>query len=86
MNQIVESLGYPAGFADYYLHHYLAFSAQFCPNPCIAQPTWNHLWFVVYLWVYTMALAGVLCVWPTAADWIGQRLAVQLIGEKRLRM
>ena len=78
--QIVEALGYPQGFADYYLHHYLAFSAQFCPNPCIAQPTWNHLWFVVYLWVYTMALAGVLVLWPAAADWIGERLAAALAG------
>ncbi|MBR0687227.1 acyltransferase family protein [Bradyrhizobium manausense] len=78
--QIVESLGYPAGFADYYLHHYLAFSAQFCPNPCIVQPTWNHLWFVVYLWVYTMALAGVLSLWPTAADRIGDKLAAALTG------
>jgi hypothetical protein len=78
--QIVESLGYPAGFADYYLHHYLAFGAQFCPNPCIVQPTWNHLWFVLYLWSYTMALAGVLCVWPAAADWMGERLATVLAG------
>jgi len=50
-DQIVESLGYPAGFADFYVRHYLAFGAQFCPNPCIVLPTWNHLWFVVYLWV-----------------------------------
>ena len=78
--QIVEALGYPAGFADYYLHHYLAFSAQFCPNPCIVQPTWNHLWFVVYLWVYTMALVGVLLLWPAAADRIGERLAGHLAG------
>ena len=54
--QIVEALGYPDGFVDFYLKHYLAFGQQFCPNPCIVLPTWNHLWFVVYLWVYTMAL------------------------------
>lgn len=78
--QIVESFGYPAGFADYYLHHYLAFGAQFCPTPCIMQPTWNHLWFVVYLWVYTMALVGVLWLWPAAADWSGERLAAVLAG------
>jgi hypothetical protein len=78
--QIVESLGYDAGFADFYLHHYLAFSPQFCPNPCIVQPTWNHLWFVLYLWVYTMAVAGVLALWPEAADRIGERLAAVLAG------
>ena len=78
--QIVESVGYPAGFADFYMHHYLAFGAQFCPNPCIVQPTWNHLWFVVYLWVYTAALVGVLSLFPTAAEWLGDRLAVALAG------
>lgn len=78
--QIVESLGYPAGFADFYLRHYLAFGAQFCPNPCIVLPTWNHLWFVVYLWVYTVALVGVLWLWPVLADRLGARLAVLLTG------
>lgn len=78
--QIVESLGYPDGFVDYYLHHYLAFSAQFCPSPCIVQPTWNHLWFVLYLWVYTIAVTAVLSLWPGAADWIGRRLAAVLAG------
>lgn len=82
--QIVEALGYPAGFADFYARHYLAFGAQFCPNPCIVLPTWNHLWFVVYLWVYTMALAGVLLLWPAAADWVGSRLAVVLAGPRLL--
>jgi hypothetical protein len=78
--QIVESLGYPAGLVDFYLRHYLAFGAQFCPNPCIVQPTWNHLWFVVYLWVYTMAVAGVLALWPAAAAWIETRLAAIVAG------
>lgn len=78
--QIVESRGYPAGFVDFYVHHYLAFGAQFCPNPCIVLPTWNHLWFVVYLWVYTMALAGVLWLRPTIADWLGAKLAIALCG------
>ena len=78
--QIVESFGYPAGFADFYVRHYLAFGAQFCPNPCIVLPTWNHLWFVVYLWVYTVALTGVLWLWPMLADRVGARLAVLLAG------
>ncbi len=79
-DQIVEALGYPAGFVDFYTRHYLAFGSQFCPNPCIVMPTWNHLWFVVYLWVYTMALAVVLLVWRGAAEWLGERLAAILRG------
>lgn len=82
--QIVEALGYPQGFADFYIRHYLAFGAQFCPNPCIVLPTWNHLWFVVYLWVYTIALVGVLWLWPRLADRFGDQLAALLAGPRIL--
>jgi hypothetical protein len=79
--QIVESLGYPAGFLDFYAWHYLAFGSQFCgPGPCIVLPTWNHLWFVAYLWVYTMALGGVLIAMPGLVGWIERRLAPALSG------
>jgi surface polysaccharide O-acyltransferase-like enzyme len=64
-DQIVESLGYPDGFLDFYTRHYFAFGPQFChPGPCILLPTWNHLWFVAYLWIYTMALGLVLVLIP----------------------
>jgi hypothetical protein len=79
-HQIVESVGYPAGFADFYLWHYLAFGKEFCPNPCIILPTWNHLWFVVYLWVYTMATGAVLAVCPALPGAIEQRLAPLMSG------
>ena len=72
--QIVEALGYPAGFVDFYLNHYFAFGPQFCPKPCIILPTWNHLWFVAYLWVYTMALGLVAMAIPAAIGWGERRL------------
>src|SRR4029450_12779131 len=67
-------------FVDFYLRHYLAFGSQFCPNPCIVMPTWNHLWFVVYLWVYTVALGGVLAWVPGLVEWIERKLASALSG------
>src|SRR5215470_216644 len=78
--QIVEALGYPSGFADFYLKHYFTFGKAFCPNPCIILPTWNHLWFVAYLWVYTMALGLIVMAIPGAAAWIERRLAPLLSG------
>ena len=74
-DQIVEALGYPAGFVDFYLNALFRLRQQFCPNPCIILPTWNHLWFVVYLWVYTMALGLVLIAVPGVAGWIERWLA-----------
>src|ERR1700716_4521669 len=80
-DQIVESLGYPAGFPDFYARHYFAFGPQFCrPGPCILLPTWNHLWFVAYLWVYTMALGAVLIAAPGLLSWIERRLGSALAG------
>lgn len=80
-DQILESLGYPAGFLDFYARHYFAFGPQFCrPGPCILLPTWNHLWFVAYLWVYTMALGVALVAVPGLAGWIERRLVPILSG------
>lgn len=73
--QIVEALGYPDGLIDFYLTHYFAFGTQFCPRPCIILPTWNHLWFVAYLWVYTMALGLVVLSIPGAVGRIERWLA-----------
>jgi len=78
--QIVEALGYPGGFIDFYLKHYFALGTQFCPKPCIILPTWNHLWFVAYLWVYTMALGLVVALVPAIANRIERWLAPRLSG------
>jgi hypothetical protein len=78
--QIVEALGYPSGFADFYLNHYFAFGPQFCPKPCIIMPTWNHLWFVAYLWVYTMALGMVVMAAPHVTGWIERWLVPAFSG------
>src|SRR4030081_1776643 len=84
-DQILESMGYPAGFLDFYTRHYFAFGPQFCrPGPCILLPTWNHLWFVAYLWIYTMALGAVLIAAPGLLGWIERRLPPALSGVLRL--
>jgi hypothetical protein len=78
-DQILESVGYNSGFFDFYLAHYFAFGRQFCdPGPCLLLPTWNHLWFVAYLWVYTMILGMVLLVAPGALQRAGQAMAAVL--------
>ncbi|MHA6723553.1 acyltransferase family protein [Sphingomonas sp. RS2018] len=45
--------GYARGFSTFYLHDYWTFRSV----GGLFLPTWNHLWFVAYLWIYTMALA-----------------------------
>lgn len=54
--QVVEKLGYAGSYVDF-LRLYFAAYHGFCQgSDCLILPTWNHLWFVAYLWVYTVVL------------------------------
>jgi glucan biosynthesis protein C len=77
--QVVEKLGYPGSYLDFW-RLYLTGYHGFCQAAeCLLLPTWNHLWFVAYLWVYTVVLyVGVLALPGAAArlrSFAEQRLA-----------
>lgn len=65
--------GYSHDFLYFWLHDYF----RFRPMAGLMLPTWQHLWFVVYLWVYTLVLALLLAVVPrrvkAAAGWLTDR-------------
>lgn len=68
--EIGEKLGFSGSYLDFWLGHYLAFDQGFCPiengrRACIILPTWNHLWFVAYLFIYTIALVGLVALAPS---------------------
>ena len=46
----------------------------------VALPTWNHLWFVAYLWVYSLLLALAAALIPAGAS-----VALVARGERLLR-
>ena len=56
--EVVEKLGYADGYAAF-MRLYVAGYDGFCREDCLVLPTWNHLWFVAYLWVYTLVLGAV---------------------------
>jgi hypothetical protein len=39
-------------------------------SDCLILPTWNHLWFVAYLWVYTVALYICIRALPASVQWL----------------
>jgi surface polysaccharide O-acyltransferase-like enzyme len=55
--EVVEKLGHADGFMAF-MRLYLVGYGGFCQDGCLILPTWNHLWFVAYLWVYTLVLAA----------------------------
>ncbi|TFW20488.1 acyltransferase family protein [Duganella callida] len=59
--EVVEKIAYPGSYAEF-MRLYLRGYHGFCRgDDCLILPTWNHLWFVAYLWVYTMV--GGLLAW-----------------------
>lgn len=66
------------GFLDFLARYY---SGQRWPEEAFdgweGGYTWNHLWYLAYLWVYTMALALLL---PVLRSGVGQRLQRLLTG------
>lgn len=65
--EVVSRHVYSGDFIAFYTERYFAFAPEFCTGgPCLVLPTWNHLWFVAYLWVYTMVLIGLAALLPDA--------------------
>ncbi|GHB93941.1 acyltransferase family protein [Thermomonas carbonis] len=59
--ELVEKV--PGGYSASYLGFmadYLKGGDLHCmaPGDCVDAPTWNHLWFIAYLWLYTAVLWG----------------------------
>jgi glucan biosynthesis protein C len=51
--ELVTQHGYRRDFGWFWMHDYFRVGTL----EGIMLPTWQHLWFVVYLWVYTLGLA-----------------------------
>lgn len=58
--EVVEKINYADGYWAFW-GRYLSFDQSFCRgDDCLTLPTWNHMWFVAYLLVYTLILALML--------------------------
>ncbi len=59
--QVREQYGFTGTYLEFY-GKYLSHYKGWCDaNGCLAVPTWNHLWYVVYLLAYSLIFA---CLWP----------------------
>lgn len=78
--EIVEKIAYQGSYAEFMQRYVVAYHGFCRGNDCLTLPTWNHLWFVAYLWVYTMI--GGLIVWLLGArfDAAGAALGRLLTG------
>lgn len=69
--EVVHKHGYAGSYLDF-LQLYFTGYGGFCKGPgatgCLILPTWNHLWFVAYLWCYTALLWALLRLAPGLLD------------------
>ena len=80
--ELVEKVpgGFHAGYAAF-MGTYLRGGDFYCaaPGDCVDAPTWNHLWFLAYLWAYTVVLWLLLKLAPATMQsfggWLGRRLS-----------
>jgi hypothetical protein len=72
--EVVEQLGYTGSYLDF-MGRYLAADGICRDGDCLEVPTWNHLWFVAYLFVYSLVLAAALALFPKALRAAGARIA-----------
>ena len=56
--ELVTKHGYAASYPAFWLNDYFGFRTV----AGLGLPTWNHLWFVGYLWLYTALLASGLAL------------------------
>ncbi|WP_342113251.1 acyltransferase family protein [Pseudoduganella sp. OTU4001] len=57
--EVVSDVAYQGSYFDF-MKLYVSGYNGFCDkNGCLDLPTWNHLWFLPYLWIYTLILAAI---------------------------
>jgi glucans biosynthesis protein C len=78
--EVVEKLSYGGTYLDFLKLYFTAYHG-FCRGPdCLILPTWNHLWFVAYLWVYTVVLYIAIRTLPAAVKWLRAVIDEKLSG------
>ena len=63
--EVLHRYSFGGSFLDF-MPLYLLGDRSFCsaPGHCLILPTWNHLWFLPYLALYTALLWALLRLWP----------------------
>jgi glucan biosynthesis protein C len=78
--EVTEAVRYSGGYLRF-MSLYASGYGGFCREDCLRLPTWNHLWFVAYLWCYTMVAALAWWAIPRRhVDRLGAAVADRLRG------
>ena len=79
--EVVQKYRYEGGYGDFmalYMTHYKGFCDV--AGKCLILPTWNHLWFLPYLFLYTLLLWLGLRLWPAMLERLGLQIGKVISG------
>lgn len=51
--EVVQKVAYSGSYIDFLKLYFSAYGGFCRDTECLVLPTWNHLWFLPYLWFYT---------------------------------
>jgi hypothetical protein len=68
--EVVEKVSYTGTYAAFLKLYFTGYHGFCRASDCLLLPTWNHLWFVAYLWIYTVILYAVIRLIPASVKWL----------------
>jgi hypothetical protein len=78
--EVVEKIQYAGSYVEFWRLYVTGYGGFCRGDDCLIVPTWNHLWFVAYLWVYTVLLFGLARLAPRAVEWLRAQAEGRLGG------
>jgi glucans biosynthesis protein C len=72
--EVIQKHAYQGSYLDFlalYFTHYKGFCEK---NACLILPTWNHLWFLPYLFLYSVILAVFVAYRPSALARVAEKI------------
>jgi surface polysaccharide O-acyltransferase-like enzyme len=78
--EVVQKHGYDGSYLDFMRLYYTGYGGFCRGSSCLMLPTWNHLWFLPYLWCYTVLLWLLLKRWPSMLQDTARIVARHLVG------
>jgi surface polysaccharide O-acyltransferase-like enzyme len=80
--EVVQKFNYSGGYGDFLALYFGHFNGFCDKGNCLILPTWNHLWFLPYLWLYTLLLWLAANRWPNTLVNLGRFSHLALAGAR----
>jgi len=80
--EVVQKLDYSGSYLDFLRLYFSGYDGFFPDGKRLILPTWNHLWFVVYLWFYTVLLWALVRARPVVLDTLARHAERVLAGAR----